>query len=92
MENDINEIKAIEYPLDNITCLIQNDKENCNNTKKLDDSNIEIIYDTKIKEHTIYRCPTCLCIPFLYYTMEKIMYRCNCGIFYCSLDFFFFKF
>lgn len=92
MDIKIDEIKPIEYPLDNIAHLIRNDKINCNNKKKLDYSNIEIIYDTETKDNTIYRCPVCLCIPFLYYTMEKIVYSCNCGIFYCSLDYFFTNF
>ena len=84
--------QPIEYPLNNSNNLIKEDKINCNNPKIADHSNIEIIYDKESEIPTLYRCPVCLCIPLLYYQKLEIIYKCNCGIYKCSLDYFFTNF
>ena len=82
--------QQIEFPLNNSNHLFKEDKINCNNPKIADHSNIEIIYDKE--SEILYRCPVCLCIPLLYYQYLKIIYKCNCGIYRCSLDYFFTNF
>ena len=82
--------QQIKYPLNHINDLIQKDITNCNNTRKPNHSKIEIIYEmTDDGEFTVYRCPVCLCIPFVVnYEYRKIEYKCNCGIHNCSIDYF----
>ena len=81
--------QQIEYPLNDIKDLIQNDTTNCNNTRKPNHSNIEITYEiTDDDAFTVYRCPVCLCIPIINYDLRKIEYKCNCGIHNCSIDYF----
>ena len=83
--------EEIEYQLNDIQKLIDINSKDCTNNMKLDE-NIEISYDMQNDTPTIYRCPICLCIPFLYYNSSKITYICNCGTHICSLDYFFANF
>ena len=88
---EINGYKKIDYPLNNID--IDFNDESCNNWHRKNHDNIEIQYENRTNDiPTIYRCPICLCIPILYYNELKIFYKCNCGCFNCSIDYFFHNF
>ena len=81
--------KIIDYPLNGIDNKIEYDIKNCDNYRKANHDNIEIIYEKESNDiPTIYRCPVCLSIPFLYYNKSNIIYRCNCGSYSCSIDYF----
>lgn len=86
-----NNYEEIEYPLKDINSLIESSPKECSNLNKIDE-NIEIIYNQKTDIPSIYRCPVCLSIPFLYHDKidkPKIYYICNCGFHNCSFDYFF---
>ena len=77
----------IEYPLNDIKNIIEkNNSKDCTNCYTLDPY-IEIEYDNINNIPSIYRCPVCLCIPFIIYK-TKICYLCNCGYHKCSVDYF----
>ena len=78
--------KEIEFPLNNIQNIIKNNSKDCTNCYTLD-RDIKIEYDKKNNIPSIYRCPVCLCIPFIIYE-KKICYLCNLGYHKCSLDYF----
>ena len=78
--------KEIEFPLNNIQNIIKNNSKDCTNCYTLD-RDIKIEYDKKNNIPSIYRCPVCLCIPFIIYE-KKICYLCNCGYHKCSVDYF----
>ena len=79
----------IDYPLNEIENLINFGNNDCTNFRDSNHSNIEIIYEQKGSDiPSIYRCPVCLSIPIFYYTQEKILYQCNCGIYNCSINYF----
>ena len=92
MEIENLSFQQIEYPLNSLDDLIKREKLFCDNPKIPDFSNIEIIFNKNDKNPTLYRCPSCLCIPFLYYEELYIVYKCNCGTHICSLDYFFSNF
>ena len=76
--------EEIEYPLKDISALIESSPKKCTNFNQID-PNIEIIYNTKSDIPSIYRCPICLVIPFFYFyrpQKPKIYYLCNCGFFF----------
>ena len=84
-----NKYTKIEYPLNNIENLINIGSKNCTNFRDINHSNIDIIYEQKGNDiPSVYRCPVCLSIPIFYYTQEKILYQCNCGIYNCSINYF----
>ena len=87
-----NTYEEIEYPLKDISSLIESSSKECTNFNQID-PNIEIIYNTKSDIPSIYRCPICLIIPFLYYNKPenkpKIYYLCNCGFHNCCFNYFF---
>jgi hypothetical protein len=78
--------KEIEFPLNNIQNVIKNNSKDCTNCYTLDPY-IEIEYDNINNIPSIYRCPVCLCIPFIIYK-TKICYLCNCGYHKCSVEYF----
>ena len=81
----------IEYPLKGNENLIENDTKNCTNFHKANHDNIDIIYTSKNSTDnipTIYRCQICLCIPILVFKEPNILFKCNCGDFNCSIDYF----
>jgi hypothetical protein len=78
--------KEIEFPLNNIQNIIKISSKDCTNCYTLD-RDIKIEYDKKNNIPSIYRCPVCLCIPFIIYE-KKICYLCNCGYHKCSVDYF----
>ena len=85
--NDKIIYEKIDYPLNNKKELFDYQANEYSNKRNLN-KNIEIIYENK-NNPTLYRCPICLSIPFLFYNKNKIKYKCNCGIFDCSIDYFF---
>ena len=88
-----NGYKMIDYPLKENGKYIDYDVKNCTNYRKANHDNIDIIYCEKSDDiPTIYRCPICLCIPIVYYHDSNILYRCNCGFYKCSIDYFFTNF
>jgi len=86
-DNKTINYKEIEYPLNDIKNIIEkNNSKDYTNCYTLD-PNIEIEYDNINNIPSIYRCPVCLCIPFIIYN-KKICYFCNCGYHKCSVDYF----
>lgn len=77
MGNKYDKIDKIDNPLNEIKNIITDSKE-CSNENLKDHSNLNIIYSNE-NNLIVYRCPICLCIPFLYYNKLKITYICNCG-------------
>ena len=79
----------IEYPLKGVENDILSSDKLCTNFHKANHSNINISYSQQSDDiPTLYSCPICLCIPFAFYQEPYIFYKCNCGEYYCSIDYF----
>ena len=85
----IQENKMIEYPLKDIEKFIDSKNKICSNKHMANHDNINIIFNQESNDiPSLYRCPVCLCIPLAIYQEPRIFYKCNCGEYNCSIDYF----
>ena len=82
--------EKINNPINESKNILDINNQICDNSRIPYHSDIIIEFDKKDdNSKSIYRCPVCLLIPYIQYnSLDTILYRCNCGIHVCSIDYF----